>query len=78
MNKNLKKQPPKNKSNINYKKTITVLAILAICIYFIFVLYGLIKEPTNIFMVENRKIISKRRMRGIYYKRRICFKRSKL
>ena len=43
-----------NVKSFNNKKTIIFLAILAICIYFIFALYGLIKEPTNIFMVENR------------------------
>lgn len=45
----------------NNKKIIIFLAIFAVCIYFIFALYGLIKEPTNIFMVENRETIFKRR-----------------
>ena len=43
-----------NKININLKKLISVIVITGILIYFVVVLYNLIKEPTNIFMVENR------------------------
>ena len=42
------------KININLKKLISVIIITGILIYFVVVLYNLIKEPTNIFMVENR------------------------
>ena len=40
--------------NINWKKVILISIIAGVGIYFIIVLYGLVKKPTNIFMVENR------------------------
>ena len=62
----LKKQSTKGnktrKVNINYKKLIPIIVILVLLIYFVIVIYGLIKEPTNIFMVENRYDFTRRRL----------------
>lgn len=43
-----------NKKKI--KKLIIILVIILICIYLIYTIYLLVKEPTNIFTVENGKV----------------------
>lgn len=48
-------------------KIILICSFLIVAIYVITVIYGLIKEPTNIFMVENGSLYLKDESVRVYY-----------
>ena len=60
----------KNRVNKSRKKVIIILSLIfavIILISFLYSLIGLIIEPTSIYIVENRKNISRRNNLWIYY-----------
>ena len=61
----MKKVKTKKKANI--KSIIALIVILIILIYFIKNIYQLIKEPTNIFIIEQGKIELSEGVTRFYY-----------
>ena len=63
MPRNIKKVDKKPKAKVG---AIFVLVITVIAIYMAYIIYGLIKEPTNIFMVEYGNIYMEEEVIRIY------------
>ena len=47
-------------------RTVLIVTIICIAIYIVYMLYGLIKTPTNIFVVENGKLTMEEETIRIY------------
>ncbi len=71
-----KRKNSKVKRKILIIITAILVAIIPLC--FMYSLIILIIQPADIFIVENRKDISRRNGRGICYKRRNSSSRTKL
>lgn len=48
-------------------KKVLIITIAIITIYLIYMIYGLIKTPTNVFVVENGKLTMEEETMRIYY-----------